>query len=260
MRNGAGHLIPLACSSVPFPSAPPPLFDFSLCSVSIIERLFYAFKMEYFTERERSFKAKGRIIVRGLVMGIMSFFKRKTPYSVNDEIFDDTALSFYIDNHDFINVIEKEVVDKIILIQDAKTVDDRIAAMRVAIANFYNCRKRCEEKGASFLKEFDNMWGQIRKDGSSYISKYEDDLADLLENYDEYKRVEGIRQKHLPTLEQDILREILKKPGIMQVELYRCFPLEIKSSVSECLYFMAKNGRVKRSKHGNTYQLFIQDD
>lgn len=57
-------------------------------------------------------------------------------------------------------------------------------------------------------------------------------------------------------VEEKVLAEIAKQPGIKQTELYTIFSAENKKQLQRVLKEMADNGQLKREKEGSSYLLF----
>ncbi|MBE9486045.1 MAG: hypothetical protein KAT62_05920 [Desulfuromonadales bacterium] len=57
-------------------------------------------------------------------------------------------------------------------------------------------------------------------------------------------------------VEERVLAEIAKQPGIKQTELYTIFSAENKKQLQRVLKEMADNGQLKREKEGSSYLLF----
>jgi len=57
-------------------------------------------------------------------------------------------------------------------------------------------------------------------------------------------------------VEERVLAEIAKQPGIKQTELYTIFSAENKKQLQRVLKEMADSGQLKREKEGSSYLLF----
>jgi len=57
------------------------------------------------------------------------------------------------------------------------------------------------------------------------------------------------------SLEERILAEVKASPGMLQTELYKCFPDSERKALQAALLKMDKAGTLKRSKEKSTYRL-----
>lgn len=136
---------------------------------------------------------------------------------------------------------------------------ERIETLKEMISFYYSFKNSFYKKNECFKKYFIDMWEHCfnsKCDDFEYIKPYENMLSEELENYEENVRKEKIRNEFLPTLEKDILKIIKENNGILQTELYKMFPVEIKNDISDNLYCMSKDDVIKREKSGRTYKLF----
>ena len=100
------------------------------------------------------------------------------------------------------------------------------------------------------------MWEHLHNshcDDFCYIEKFEKELKFLLENKIELCAKEALHISESENLENRIKESLIENGPILQTELYKFFDPIIQNDISSILYFMAKNGRIKRTKQGKTY-------
>ena len=100
------------------------------------------------------------------------------------------------------------------------------------------------------------MWEHLHNshcDDFCYIEKYEKELKFLLENKIELCVKEALHISESGNLEDRIKESLMENGPILQTELYKFFDPIIQNDISSILYFMAKDGRIKRTKQGKTY-------
>lgn len=151
---------------------------------------------------------------------------------------------------------------------NAKSIDEEIASLRAFIAFYYQYKNECISKGASYFKYFSDMHMHChnsRNPDFDFVTPREERLEYILQNYEvlikeeqEKSAKEAKKQELLKAtdLVQSIKEIITTNPGILQSELYKKYDPVLKDSISELLYFAAKDGRIRREKSGRTYQLF----
>lgn len=81
-------------------------------------------------------------------------------------------------------------------------------------------------------------------------------MNDLKTNFSAIEKDYKIREKYLPTLQQDLFTVIQTSPSILQQDIYKQFPSEIKEDIQHTLYQLDKAGKIKREKEGRTYKLY----
>ena len=139
----------------------------------------------------------------------------------------------------------------------ALTCDEKIHMLQKMIAEYYDFKKECFEKGETFRKYFSDMWCHCHNSRNSdfeYIEPYEKELEHLKEHREEIIRKESIVDQYAKDLDKNVMQIIEAHPeGIKQTEIYKHFPVELKSHIQEILYFSAKEQTIIREKSGNSY-------
>ena len=150
----------------------------------------------------------------------------------------------------------------------AKTIDEELDCLKILIKYYYQYKNECIAKGESAFKYFSDMHMHChnsRNPDFDFIAPSEERLKYIEENYDslvkeqqekfaeEEKKQSLLNDMDLGKTLKDI---ITKNPGILQSDVYKMFDPLLKDSISEWLYFSAKDGKIRREKSGRTYQLF----
>lgn len=135
-----------------------------------------------------------------------------------------------------------------------KDVRTEYGALKSLVLYIKDAKTLCETKGECFSKWFsdciaDREYLEIRQADLKYIEEHYDELL----KQEQVKR--NIEQNLLPHLRTDLLNIIQSTPGILQTDIYKKFDPPAKEYVSSELYFMAKDGIIKREKAGRTYSL-----
>lgn len=157
-------------------------------------------------------------------------------------------------NREFISKIQSEYKYFLNLYLDSrnKSPKQQYASLKSLILYLNDCKKLCASKGECHLKWFSDC---IAND--SYIQKRIEELRLLTSNFEEMTNTYNIRKETLPNLDKQILQYIRNNPGILQKDLYCNFDSCLKNDISKIIYYLSKNDKIKREKHGNTYKLFI---
>ena len=159
-------------------------------------------------------------------------------------------------NREFIDKVQKEDSYFLHAWLDArkKSKKDEYAALKSFVIHLEDLEKLCKAKGECF-----DFWFHEILITPDYIQKRKAELKELEENLEELikkdDRQQYININILPTLEKDLLALISQKGEILQTELYKEFPEDIKEYVKEHLYFLARDNKIVREKSGRTYLL-----
>lgn len=146
-------------------------------------------------------------------------------------------------------------------LKDKQTVDHEIELLTLLIDEYNEIQQKCYERGKEYIDYFNATWVNIRTnapDGPGYIGRYIKRLEYLKSNYVTLKAQEEIRNQFLPNLEQNILLFVERNQPILQTNIYKAFDASVKEDIKEILYLLAKSGKLKREKQGNTYLVSIK--
>ena len=109
-------------------------------------------------------------------------------------------------------------------------------------------RTACRESVDAFINKVDDLSGLHGLWQGEFWGKWILSAIDVCEYTQDEK---------LKAFIAESIKEIISaNPGILQSELYRKYDPVLKDSISELLYFAAKDGRIRREKSGRSYQLF----
>lgn len=132
---------------------------------------------------------------------------------------------------------------------------EQYGALKSLLMYLEDAQKLCHQKGECFAYWFDGCIAS-----QDYIDKRKSELADLEANMDTYLQ-EYEERKELEAFEASLTDEmiydaIMQHEGMLQKDLCKLFPYP--KAISSKLYFMAKEGKIERTKSGNSYTLKIK--
>lgn len=139
--------------------------------------------------------------------------------------------------------------------------DTQIAVLSELIKEFYELKDYCDTLGEEYGDYFSKTWEHCHNskgDDYCYITRYEEQLAQLRQNYEVLKEKDNIYMQNVKDLKSRVFDCIRKNPGILQTELYKRFDASVKADIQELLYFESKDGIVLREKSGSTYKLRLK--
>ena len=202
-------------------------------------------------------------------MGIFEFLKKKaSPIKSDNSTKAESGWSSLDAYAAYHRPNDDKLYELSIAAANAKSIDEEIACLKAFISFYYQYKNECISKGESYFKYFSDMHMHChnsRNPDFDFVTPREERLEYILQNYDglikeEQEKIaaEAKKQELLKAtdLEQSIKEIISANPGILQSELYRKYDPVLKDSISELLYFAAKDGRIRREKSGRSYQLF----
>ena len=207
-------------------------------------------------------------------MGVFDFFKKKAtsqemqPKKQTDSDPELEKLEREIDIYtNFLRPRDNQLLDLWSRVAKAQDIDEEIKFITALIDYYYQYKNECASLGEYHYKHFVAM--NMHDDGNGNqiedIARHKERLKYIQDNYDtllqeqqekialEAKKQELLQNMDLEKSLQDI---ILSNPGILQSTLYKKYDILLKDSVSEKLYSLAKEGKIKREKRGRTYQLY----
>ena len=202
-------------------------------------------------------------------MGLFDFFKKNSLQNKTKKAYESkprwSSLDTYASYH---RPLDDKLYELSSAAANAKSIDEEIACLKAFIAFYYQYKNDCISKGARYFNYFSDMHMHCHNSQNpdfDFVMPREERLAYILQNYDslikeeqESLAKEAKKQELLNNtdLEQSIKEIIIANPGILQSELYKKYNPVLKDSISEFLYFAAKDGKVTREKSGRSYQLF----
>ena len=192
-------------------------------------------------------------------MGIFDFFKKKQP-EIKDHLDrltpeGDIPYGWAAANWEFINKTSDEYSHFFGIWYEArdKAPKEKYAALKSYVTYMKDLKRICAAKGECFALYCSDLWVNDKA-----LEGYERELQYIKDNFadleDMYQREQYIKHCVLPQL-PDLINE---KPGILQTEIYKMFPVDCKDHISYELYKLSWDGEIRREKSGRTYSLYIK--
>ena len=155
-----------------------------------------------------------------------------------------------------IQPMENDMVNYAAYLSGKKRLADRIDALQQLISTFYSIKSKCISLGPAYQKYFSDMWEHMHNSQCSdfsYVDRFEHELAELLENKKELNAMEALYISQSENLETKVKQALSDNCPILQTDLYKLFDPIVQNDISSILYFMARDGIIKRTKQGRTY-------
>lgn len=190
-------------------------------------------------------------------MGLFDFLRREIK-STSSDCGDIKPIQYYETIRDEIKPLEEILVGFAVASKEQKQVDDRIQILKALVQSYYDLKSKCISLGPDYQEYFLNMWEKCHNSKNpefSYIEGFEKELNDLQSKRNILKAEEELYQKESNDLEEKIIEILRRNPFILQTDIYKNFDPIVQSEIQSILYFMAKNGRIKREKSSKTYMI-----
>ncbi len=136
------------------------------------------------------------------------------------------------------------------------------AALKSILQYAYEVQKLCDKKGETFSFWCSEIliskdWLKMRKDE---MARFNTSMDEMIAEYEIQSKHETQRLNFAARVSDDDIWELIKyNNGILQKDFYELFDNPYAEDViSERLYYMAKEGRIERTKSGNSYILKIK--
>lgn len=120
------------------------------------------------------------------------------------------------------------------------------AALRSLVMYMEDVKKLCESKGECFAE-----WATIMVANPATLDKHKEELEYYNQNIGELLK----REQKMKTLQADVLKVIVENPGILQTDVLKLFPSDMKPHVKNEIYQLWENQKIERVKEGRTYSL-----
>lgn len=214
--------------------------------------LFNLFKSKPVKQKPTAFKVEMHGYVNGKEVPL--------PESLEDDE-DSIPLDVYKTIKELIHPKETRMVQFAKSIGKGMDTDTQIAVLTELIKEFYEIKACCESLGKPYKDYFSKTWEHghnSRCDDFCYITRYEEQLIQLRQNYEALKERDNAYMQNVKDLKPRVLDCIRNNPGILQTELYKQFDKTVKSDIQQILYFGSKDGVIVRQKSGNTYRLNLK--
>ena len=162
-------------------------------------------------------------------------------------------------NKDFTDRIQAEWQHLFNLWIDARNAHplDQLAALKSLLQYAKDVQDLCDSKGECFSFWCSEIlvgqkWRKIRE---AELEELESSLEGKIEEFN--KKIE--LENYAASITDEIVIEAIRQhEGILQKDFYKLFDHPQASIIlKEKLYFLAKDGKIKRTKQGNTYKLEI---
>lgn len=127
------------------------------------------------------------------------------------------------------------------------------STLKSLIQYINDAKNLCEQKGDCFFKWFTDCVAD-----ETYLAKRESELKDIEESINDLLAKDKIKKELLPNLHSKLLSIIENSPGIIQTDIYKMFPKEIREDIASELYYLSSEGTIIRKSNGRTYLLFIK--
>lgn len=208
------------------------------------------------SKNAKSSKQNFSIEMHGYVNGV------EVPLPEDAEVDDDAiSLATYNTIKALISPKENEMVQLTSALGKGMDTDTQIAVLSELIEKFYDLKDYCATLGKDYADYFSKTWEHCHNskcDDYCYITRYEEQLAQLRQNYEVLKEKDNVYMQNVKDLKSRVFDCIRKNPGILQTKLYKRFDASVKADIQELLYFASKDGFVIRQKKGNTYELHLK--
>jgi hypothetical protein len=130
-----------------------------------------------------------------------------------------------------------------------KGVLSKYAALKSFVSYIQDLQESCASKDENFTQ-----WFSVFVCDPDSLNMYTEKLKDMEDNLLELLKKEELI-KHLKA---DLLEIIKAEPGIVQSDLYKRFDEDLKSDISNELYWLSRDGVIEREKSGRSYKLYIK--
>lgn len=129
-----------------------------------------------------------------------------------------------------------------------KAPKEYYAALKSFILFLQDTKKLCDSKGECYSKWFNDIIAD-----KDYINNRINELNQIQLNFNQLNESHKFKQS---LTSESILLVIKQNEGILQTELYKHFDSILQSDLSEKIYRLATEGKIKREKNGRTYSLY----
>ena len=142
-----------------------------------------------------------------------------------------------------------------------KSPIDEYGALKSFLMYMDDVQKLCDQKGECFgFWCSDYLIGNAKQYAEDRFADLEANMDAHIQKYEEKKKMQAY-QKELEAYEATLTDEMLfdairQNEGMLQKDLCKLFPYP--KAISSKLYFMEKEGKIERTKSGNSYILRIK--
>lgn len=121
-------------------------------------------------------------------------------------------------------------------------------ALKSLVLFYRDMKKLCQSKGECFEKWFSDIIAN-----EDLVNRRTEELKYLEDNIDKLLEIEKLKK----LVRGDIISFVTDKDGILQADIYKSYPEELKEYVREQIYTLCHDGIITREKSGRTYALHL---
>ena len=159
---------------------------------------------------------------------------------------------FYTEFQETLTLAEEKLYQLANDIGQGKTLDDRILKVRKVISHYEHFKSFCYSNGLGGQMYFQDMWEHCHNSKNpdfDYIDQFKEMLENWIARRDERDEMASTRKQIIGTIKEN--------PGILQKDIYKHFSPDLKNPIRGEMMNMESDGIIRRTKHGNTYELYI---
>lgn len=141
------------------------------------------------------------------------------------------------------------------------TVIHQIDTLNELISHYYEYKRYCYLR-KNYRIYFQSTWEHCHSSKNpdfEYIEPYVERYNYLLANKEQLLNKEQFHEKCMDELEEKLFHIISHNSGILQKNIYSYFNPCIRNDISTLLYCLSKEGKIIRSKSGNSYKLYLPE-
>jgi hypothetical protein len=159
---------------------------------------------------------------------------------------------WYTHTREFTSKIEKEYSYFLNLWLDnrSKSPREEYSALKSFVLYLEDVEKLCKSKGECY-----EFWFYEILTSRDYLDQRKAELKELTYNFDELCAEYEKRITLLVDIDAKIIKELKANPNILQADFVKIFDPFIQNDVREKLYYLAKSGKLERTKSGRSYTL-----
>ena len=140
-----------------------------------------------------------------------------------------------------------------ILPQNDDPADQKVSAYQKAIARFDKIKEFCDSKGKGGSLYYANHFAE---DKESIISEYNEFMNEEYQEMKDQEQEDAEYFQYCRDTKKQILKLASAADGYLQKDIYKQFPSEDKNLVIKMINDLCKEGKLSKSKQGNTNLLF----
>ena len=131
-----------------------------------------------------------------------------------------------------------------------KSPKEQYSALKSFVTYLHDVERLCKSKGECY-----EFWFYQILASKDYIAKRDQELNELIANFDEEQKKFDKRNNELIGIDSKIVKLLKENPNILQTDFVKLFDSVVQPDVKEKLYYMEKSGELERTKLGRSYIL-----